>query len=136
MKFLRTPFLRRDLSSFFKPSLKSSTNDRFIKDENCTKIKNLLENFFVSLFFCFLRICLDLRMISLSLTRQRSLSYRNQSNDLLCKSMHWFLYDRDLRHKKLNGKLVFFWCRILTSIEINPPAFVVQSQRWKHQNNV
>ena len=26
-------------------------------------------------------------------------SYRNQSIDLLCKSMDWFLYDRDLRHK-------------------------------------
>ena len=26
-----------------------------------------------------------------------SLSYRNQSIDLFCKSMDWFLYDRDLR---------------------------------------
>ena len=26
------------------------------------------------------------------------LSYRNQSIDLLCKSMDWFLYDMDLCH--------------------------------------
>ena len=23
--------------------------------------------------------------------------------DLLCKSMDWFLYDRDLRHERVNG---------------------------------
>ena len=28
-----------------------------------------------------------------------SLSYRNQSIDLHCKSMDWFLHDRDLRHE-------------------------------------
>ena len=28
-----------------------------------------------------------------------SLSYRNQSTDLLYKSMNWFLYDRDLRNE-------------------------------------
>ena len=39
----------------------------------------------------------------LSLSRQRSLSYRNQSINLLCKSMDWFLYDRDLRHERVNG---------------------------------
>ena len=32
----------------------------------------------------------------------RSLSYRNQSIDLICKSMDWFLYDRDLRHERVN----------------------------------
>ena len=30
------------------------------------------------------------------------LSYRTQSTDLLCKSMDWFLYDRDLRHERVN----------------------------------
>ena len=30
------------------------------------------------------------------------LSYRNQSIDLLCKSMDWFLYDNDLRHERVN----------------------------------
>ena len=28
---------------------------------------------------------------------------RNQSIDFLCKSMNWFLYDRDLRHERVNG---------------------------------
>ena len=28
-----------------------------------------------------------------------SLSYKNQSIDLLCKSMERFLYDRDFRHE-------------------------------------
>ena len=31
----------------------------------------------------------------------KSLLYRNQSNNLLCKSMDWFLYDRDLRHERV-----------------------------------
>ena len=39
---------------------------------------------------------------ALTLSWWRSLSYRNQSIGLLCKSMDWFLYDRDIRHKKVN----------------------------------
>ena len=31
----------------------------------------------------------------LTLSWRRSISYRNQSIDLLCKSIDWFLYDRD-----------------------------------------
>ena len=31
-----------------------------------------------------------------------SLSYKNQSNDLLRKSMDWFLYDKDLHHERVN----------------------------------
>ena len=31
-----------------------------------------------------------------------SLSYRNQSIDLQSKSMNWFLYERSLRHERLN----------------------------------
>ena len=27
--------------------------------------------------------------------------YRNQSTDLLCKSMNWFLYDKNHRHEKV-----------------------------------
>ena len=30
-----------------------------------------------------------------------SLSYRNQSSDLLCKSMDWFLYEKDLRNERV-----------------------------------
>ena len=36
----------------------------------------------------------------LALSWRKSLSYRNQSIDLLCKSMDWFLYNRDLRHER------------------------------------
>ena len=38
----------------------------------------------------------------LSISRRGSLSYRNQSIDLHCKSLNWFLYDRDLGHKRVN----------------------------------
>ena len=31
-----------------------------------------------------------------------SLSYRKHFVDLLCKPMDWFLYDRDLRHERVN----------------------------------
>ena len=37
----------------------------------------------------------------LILSWRRPLSYRNQSIDLLCKSMDWFLYDNDLRHERV-----------------------------------
>ena len=39
--------------------------------------------------------------VSITLSRRRSLSYRNQSIDLLCKSMDRFLYDRDLCHERV-----------------------------------
>ena len=38
---------------------------------------------------------------ALTLPWWRSPSYRNQSNNLLCKSMDWFLYDRDLFHERV-----------------------------------
>ena len=37
----------------------------------------------------------------LALSWRRPLSYRNESTDLLCKSMDWFLYDSGLRHEKV-----------------------------------
>ena len=42
--------------------------------------------------------------ISLTLSRRRPLSYRNQSIDLLHKSMDWFLYDNGLRLERVNEK--------------------------------
>ena len=35
-----------------------------------------------------------------TLSRRRFLSYRNQSIDLFCKSMDWFLYNRDFCHER------------------------------------
>ena len=40
-------------------------------------------------------------LVHLTLSWRRSLSYRNQSIDLLCKSIEWFLYDRDLRRERV-----------------------------------
>ena len=40
--------------------------------------------------------------ISLTLSWRRPLSYRNQSIDSESKSMDWFLYDKDLRHERVN----------------------------------
>ena len=44
----------------------------------------------------FLRCCLILSW-------RRPLSYRNQSIDLLRKSMDWFLHDNGLRHERVNA---------------------------------
>ena len=37
----------------------------------------------------------------LSISWRRFLSYRNQSTDFFCESMDWFLYDRNLRHERV-----------------------------------
>ena len=42
---------------------------------------------------------------SLTLSRRRPLSYRNQSIDLLRKSIDWFLYHNGLRHERVNFKI-------------------------------
>ena len=42
---------------------------------------------------------------SLTLSRRRPLSYRNQSIDLLRKSVDWFLYDNGLRLERVNNFL-------------------------------
>ena len=54
----------------------------------------------------YLRYCgkvSELSHFCLTLTHswRRSLSYRYQSIDLQSKSVDWFLYDRDLRHKRV-----------------------------------
>ena len=43
--------------------------------------------------------------LPLTLSWRRSLSYRNHSIDLLCKSMDWFLYDRNLCHERVKAYL-------------------------------
>ena len=46
------------------------------------------------------QVCLSiLEYYALTLWWRRSLSYRNQSNDLFCKSISWFLYDLNLCHE-------------------------------------
>ena len=56
------------------------------------------------------------KFFSLTLSQWRFLSYRNQSIDLLCKSMDQFLYDRDLRHERV-GKAIYACKTNLLSIE-------------------
>ena len=45
----------------------------------------------------------------LTLSRRRPLLYRNQSIDLLWKSMDWFLYDNSPRHERPNGQYQAAW---------------------------
>ena len=56
----------------------------------------------------------------LTLSWRRSLSHRNQSIDLLCKSMDWFLYDRDLRHESVNDKPLLILDSSPSSLFITP----------------
>ena len=55
----------------------------------------------------FLRKCLIFaiivctKFIPLNSSMWRSLSHRNQSTDLFCKWMNWFLHDRNLCHKRV-----------------------------------
>ena len=68
-------------------------------------------------------------LLLLTLSWRRPLSYKNQSIDLFCKSMDWFLYDNGLRHDRAkltvicgnthcfvrtfhytSDKLIYSWC--------------------------
>ena len=70
-----------------------------------------------------------------TLSLRRSFSYRNQSINFLCKSLDWFLYDRNIRHEltslwiravKLYCTQCLFREMLLTSCSsINLPASVV-----------
>ena len=52
----------------------------------------------------------------LTLLCRRSLSYRNQPIDLLCKSMDWFLYDNGLCHENVKSLAVWKHCKIFKRI--------------------
>ena len=81
-----------------------------------------------------------------TLSWRRLLSYRNQSIDLLCKSMDWFLFDKDLRHERdklmqntqQNSKsfLLYIHEKIyanLLQIKINTTKFLVSINKIKIQ---
>ena len=62
-------------------------------------------------------------ILLLTLSRRRTIAYRNQSINLLCKSMDWFLYDIGLRRERvkwislivaLKHLNAFIGCHILT----------------------
>ena len=50
---------------------------------------------------CSFKIAMSLKIVVLTLSWQRSLSYRSLSTDFLCKPMKRFLYDRDLHHERV-----------------------------------
>ena len=71
---------------------------------------------------------------TLTLSRRRPLSYRNQSIDLLLKSVDWFLYDNDLRHKRVKkdtrGRIRICW---ITGSRLNGELRWVECYRlWRH----
>ena len=59
----------------------------------------------------------------------RSLSYRNQSIDLFCKSIDWFLYDRGLRCDRVKVALLQR-CYKACSRTLIANIFII----WKHVN--
>ena len=53
----------------------------------------------------------DIVLASVTLSWRKFLSYRNQFINLIYKSVDWFLYDRDLRHERVNigSEQLFDW---------------------------
>ena len=60
---------------------------------------NILETLFENLLWYILDNLLEQNQLTFSW--RKFLSYRNQSIDLLCKSMDCFLYDKDLHHERV-----------------------------------
>ena len=58
--------------------------------------------YFVCFFLCMTSLT---SKCSLTLSWRRPLSYRNQSIDLLCKSVDWFLYDNGLHHERVKSSV-------------------------------
>ena len=57
-----------------------------------------------ALIFCYLRFEIS-PFALLTLSRRRPLSYRNQSIDLLCKLMDWYLFENGPCHERFNNEL-------------------------------
>ena len=51
--------------------------------------------------FLIFAIIICTKFIPLNSSMWRPLSYRNQSTDLFCKWMNWFLHDKNLCHKRV-----------------------------------
>ena len=80
-----------------------------------------------------LLFCVNLNMF-LTLSRRRLLSCRNQSIDLPCKSMDWFLYDNGLRHERVNLRIVSsfsIFCQLYRWIELMMNCFCGMVDRRK-----
>ena len=55
----------------------------------------------------------------LTLSRRRPISHRNQSIDLLCKSMDWFLYDIGLRRERVKAVRKLLNSCLVTENKVN-----------------
>ena len=72
----------------------------------------------------------------LILSSRRPLSNRNQSIDLLCKSLDWFLYDNGLRHERVNDLLVAIQNNLRSLLEPSQTSMLKISQNGEtHSNN-
>ena len=78
--------------------------------QNCSIKKGFLKNFVNSQKNTYVRVSFSIKLQTLGLSQNSQqntcvrvsfLSYRNQSIDLLCKSMDWFLYNSGLRLEKV-----------------------------------
>ena len=89
--------------------------------------------------YSFFFIFAEISQMLLTLSRRRPLSYRNQSIDLLRKSMDWFLYDNGLRLERVKEKPSFSsFPSFLPSTDCKNSTFLVYIRlRWqmKFQNN-
>ena len=95
-------FLRKNLHFFALPPPSPIWNLEITCRTPCTYFQRII--FFLRNLF-FFNSCL-------TLSRRRPLSYRNQSIDLLRKSMDWFLYHNGLRLERVN--LIIVQCSIST----------------------
>ena len=77
----------------------------------------------VNLFHVLFKVLVH-RDISLTLSRRRPLSYRNQSIDLRSKSMGWFLHDNGLRHERVK------WPNAMNKNEDTSFFFWLSSVNW------
>ena len=86
--------------------------------------KPLMENF-NGKFSCFY---LKHVMNALTLSWRRPLSYRNQSIDLLCKSVDSFLYDNGPRHEKVNP------FQSTVAVHIGTTQLIYKAMKWLVSN--
>ena len=73
----------------------------------------------------------------LTLSWRRSLSYRNQSIDLLCKTIDWFLNDRGFCHERVKWDIlqakIWLFSRLLQFLKVI--VLMVQDATWKFVGN-
>ena len=114
------------MSSFnLQRSLKSSSQH---KQVSSVKLKYYLIN---SKQTIIINIFHELNQNSLTLSWRTPLSYRNQSIDLLCKSMEWFLYDNGVRHESVRSWRSFDELNFGDSLSKNFPSIDQQNFRPK-----